>query len=277
MYFKKEVVYVSRKNQKRRRGEPKVDEHHILYTHHEWNDIGRWGKLLRNHPYYRKIIPIRTLHNTIHNQIPFIPPVSNEICKFIYEATEQALMRHTINTQCDTIEMRIDFFLNQIILCDAEEECAATILALQKQRKIVADYYAKHSFSNLNSDHKIPTYRDRTESFHILFPNKIWGIKGYGKVLSENSYFVPRISRCLINEIYRSIHQIRKPQDGYILKNVNQKLEHARKLKNINPREDSLQERIYFLSKAFREEGALETATDLECIIDAITLFYKQR
>lgn len=266
------------KKQKRRRGEPKVDEHHILYTHHEWNDVGRWGKLLRGHPYYKKIIPIKNLHHAIHQQVPFITPPSNEICKFIYESTEHALMNHIINIKCDTIEQRIDFFLSRLDLYRAEKDYTATITSLQKQRKIVADYYAKHSTTSVPDEyHKIPIYRDRAEKFQILFPNKTWGAKGYSKILSENSYFVVRISKNLIDEIRRDIREIRKPKNGYSLKNVNQKLEHARRVRHINPREDSLECRIYFLVNAFLEEGEKETAADLKKMLDIIALFYKKR
>ena len=268
---------MGRKNQKQRKGEPKVDEHHILYTHHEWNDIGRWGKLLRNHPYYKKIIPIKNLHHAIHQQIPFIAPPSNEICKFIYEATEHAIMGHSINPQCDTIEQRIDFFLNQLNLYKGENDYAATVTALQKQRKIVADYYAKRSTKAPDQYHKIPIYRDRAESFNILFPSKTWSVKGYGKILSENSYFIVRTSKNLINEIRHSVHEIKKPKNGYSLKNVNQKLEHARKAQRINPREDSLETRIRFLITAFLEEGEKETVADLEKMLNTIALFYKHR
>lgn len=131
---------MSHKNQKQRRGEPKVDEHHILYTHHEWNSVGRWGKLLRNHPYYKKIIPIATLHGSIHHRLPLIAPP-------IYEATERAIEQHTITVRFDTVEQRIDFFLAQLDACKECQKYSDTVLALQQQRKIVANYYAKHSSS----------------------------------------------------------------------------------------------------------------------------------
>ena len=269
---------MSRKNQKKRRGEPKVDEHHILYTHHEWNKIGRWGKLLRNHPYYKKIIPVKNLHNAIHRQVPFITPPSNEICKFIYESTEHALMNYVIDIEYDTIEQRIDFFLSCLDLYRGEKDYTATVVSLQKQRKIVADYYAKHSTtSTSNKYHKIPIYRDRVEKFCILFPDKTWGVKGHSKVLSKNSYFTVRISENLINEIRSNICEIKKPSNSCSLKNINQKLEHARKTKDINPREDSLESRIYFLINAFLEEGEKETAADLEEMLNIIEFFYKKR
>lgn len=185
-------------------------------------------------------------------------------------------MRHEINIQCDTIEQRIDFFLAKLSLLAGDKDYTATISALQKERKIVADYYAKRSSKNSYQNRKIPIYSDRAEKFYILFPAKTWGVKGYGKILSENSYFVIRMPKSLINEIHRNIHEIKKPKNGYSLKNVNQKLEHDRKAKRINPLEDSLGDRIYFLIEAFRREGELATVEDLEEMLKVVELFYKQ-
>lgn len=266
---------MSRKKQKHRKGEPQVNEHHLLFTRHEWI---KWGSKLRGHPYYKRIIPIKKLHDQIRRQIECIPSPPKEICKYIFNATEDALMRHEIDADYDTIEQRIDFFLKQLNGCRGDNDCLATISALEKQREIVSKYYAKSS--TLSQDHyhrKAPVYRDRMEKFHILFPDKKWGVKGYGQILSSHSYFVVTISQNLAKAIYREVREIKKPKNGYSLKNVNWKFERDRKTKLLNPKKDSLEERIGYLIESFMEEDEFETARSLECVLEAIKIFHKKR
>ncbi len=264
----------SRKKQKRRAGEPKVDEHHILYSHQEWNNLGRWGKLLRNHPYYRKIIPIKSLHRSIHAQIKLIPPPDNLICKDIYNATIEAIDRNEIDADYDTIENRIDFFLTQLIKY-RDQDYSETINALLLQREIVAKYYCNNRTKKSLYRPKTP-YQDRYESFSILYPAKTWGAKGYGKVLSENSYFIVRIPQGLADKIRKDVRFVSKPKNGSCLKLVNQQLEHARKDKEISPRFDSFETRIQFLINAFYKCSEYDTCASLERMLTAVTEYYKR-
>ena len=262
------------RNQKRRKGEPKVDEHHILYSHHEWNDVGRWGKLLRNHPYYKKIIPIKNLHHLIHAQVKFIPPPSNSVCKSIYNATLDALDQYEIDVDYDTVERRISFFIAQLTKYDDDQNYNDTICALMQQSEIVARYYSKSRPKSPLHEKPKPPFRDRYESFSILYPSKTWGVKGYGKVLSENSYFIVRIPKGLVDKIHKDVHVIQKPKSGACLKVINQQLEHARKAKTIDSRFDSLEKRIQFLLDAFSDWHEYDTCNDLEKVLTAISEYY---
>ena len=119
------------------------DEHHILYQGRHWGNPGSWSARLRNHPYYRRIIPTNSLHREIHSKIHDIPVPSGKICHIVFDQTELALANGTIDDAFDTLERRIDFFID--CLKDfPEEDTIATIVMLREQRKVISRFYAKN-------------------------------------------------------------------------------------------------------------------------------------
>ena len=132
-----------KKKQKHRRGEPKVNEHHIFYPRTIWNEYP-WSKEVRNHPYYKKIIPIVYFHDKIHCAVPEIPILDREICLKILDATDQAIKLGLLHPRYDRMEQRIDFLATVLFQFADKKRFLPTYIELMKQRHIAAIYYSRH-------------------------------------------------------------------------------------------------------------------------------------
>lgn len=112
------------------------DFHHILYQRKHWNK--GYAKLLRNHPYMGKMIPLSTLHAEIHSKIHDIPTPNGIDCKRAYLELLERERRHEIDIKHDSLEKRIDFLIEMW-----EETCPATVAILAWQRQIAAKFYGR--------------------------------------------------------------------------------------------------------------------------------------
>lgn len=117
---------------KKKRSE--ASTHHILWQKNHWN-VG-YSKLLRDHPYMKKVIPTETLHDDIHRVIADIPAPAGYLCKRAYIRVCELYENGDIS-DTDTIERRIDVLMS----CWSVDECPLTILMLTWQKDIVSKYY----------------------------------------------------------------------------------------------------------------------------------------
>ena len=126
------VVSKGRKKKTRVNSRAK-DVHHILWQRRHWD--GGWNKILRNHDYFKVLIPRDTLHKRIHEFVGDIPCPDGKHCKLAYEEVERRLDEGTINYY-DHLEKRIDLLVELW-----SEDCPETVKALLKQRDVVSHFY----------------------------------------------------------------------------------------------------------------------------------------
>lgn len=113
------------------------DNHHLLWQKNKWNK--GYGRLLRNHPYFKRLIPADTLHRQIHSRIADIPMPSGVACKHAYETVCALIEEGELSIEYDTIEKRLDVLIGVWKV----EEFPMTILMLKLQRDIVSSFYQR--------------------------------------------------------------------------------------------------------------------------------------
>ena len=120
-----------RRRKKRSAGfNPKAaDCHHLLWQARHW-DYGS-AKALRNHDYFKMLIPRDTVHREIHSRIADIPMPGQELCKMALRAVNQGLKDGILNMVDDSAEQRLDFLI--WLWEDKGRERTVTMLRWQKE------------------------------------------------------------------------------------------------------------------------------------------------
>ena len=116
----------------------KLNCHHILWQARNYNS--GWAKRLREHWYFKKMMPEKTLHKQIHAKINDVPNPGGYACKKAFIALENALNEDLVS-DTDTAEERIDFLLSVW----EYERYPRTVVALWQQRQIISNFYKKGS------------------------------------------------------------------------------------------------------------------------------------
>lgn len=113
--------------------------HHLLFQRRHWQN--GYAKLLREHPYMGKYIPMHTIHRHIHAKIHDIPCPNGKDCKHAYQALLQLEDEGKIDIRHDSLEKRLDFLID--LWSDPECNCEATVAVLRWQREVVHKFYEK--------------------------------------------------------------------------------------------------------------------------------------
>lgn len=114
----------------------KQDYHHLLFQCKHWQQ--GYAKLLRNHPYMGKYIPMATLHRLIHSKIHDVPTPNGKECKLAYKRIVELEANGEIDIVNDDIAKRLG------VLIDLwRDTCPATVAVLEWQRDLIASFYEK--------------------------------------------------------------------------------------------------------------------------------------
>ena len=113
-----------------------LNYHHLLFQGRHWNN--GFAKLLREHPYMGKMIPMPTLHRLIHSKIHDIPTPNGKECRLAYERICQLEAKGKIDVVNDSIEKRLALLIDLW-----KDACPATVEILKWQSDIVAKFYGK--------------------------------------------------------------------------------------------------------------------------------------
>lgn len=119
-----------------------INNHHILYCRKKWS-IGH-AKLLRYHPYMQVEIPLKELHEQIHQNVPEVPVPSLERCKAAYDELVYLDDRLALKRDASIIE-RIDLLL---FIWGGYSGMDDTFQALKRQKEIAQEFYLNHSESS---------------------------------------------------------------------------------------------------------------------------------
>ena len=111
---------------------PSTDEHHLLYTRKKWSS-GK-ARVLRRQAYCKIRMP-RSLHETIHIEVPDVPVPSGESARQALDQLDYLFLSGAISTR-DNAEKRLSVL---ITLFNCSEQ--PTIDALKKQLEIVHEFY----------------------------------------------------------------------------------------------------------------------------------------
>lgn len=114
----------------------KEDYHHLLFQGRHWQQ--GYAKLLREHPYMGKMIPMVTLHRLIHSKIHDIPTPNGKECKAAYERIRQLETTGEIDIDKDSIGKRLTLLIDLW-----KDTCPATVEILKWQSDIVTKFYRK--------------------------------------------------------------------------------------------------------------------------------------
>ena len=113
-----------------------LNYHHLLFQGRHWKT--GYAKLLREHPYMGKYIPMATLHRLIHSKIHDIPTPNGKECRLAYELICQLEAKGKIDIINDSIEKRLTLLIDLW-----KDACPATVEILKWQRDIVTKFYGK--------------------------------------------------------------------------------------------------------------------------------------
>ena len=125
-----------KKTRKVRTNSRREDFHHLLF--HGRHCHQGYAKLLREHPYMGKMIPMVTLHRLIHSKIHDIPTPNGKECRLAYERICQLEAKGKIDVINDSIEKRLALLIDLW-----KDTCPATVEILRWQSDIVAKFYGK--------------------------------------------------------------------------------------------------------------------------------------
>lgn len=125
-----------KKSRKVRANSRREDFHHLLFQGRHWHQ--GYAKLLREHPYMGKMIPMETLHRLIHSKIHDIPTPNGKECKLAYELIRELEAKGEIDIINDSIEKRLALLIGLW-----KDACPATVEVLRWQSDIVAKFYGK--------------------------------------------------------------------------------------------------------------------------------------
>ena len=111
------------------------DCHHLLFQRKHWNN--GWAKLLREHWYFKIMIPRDTLHASIHSKIHDIPTPNGSLLKETYN---ELLRREKLGfiSEKDSYPERINFLIELW-----EEKCPATVAILFWQKEVISKFYGE--------------------------------------------------------------------------------------------------------------------------------------
>ena len=113
-----------------------LNYHHLLFQGRHWKT--GYAKLLREHPYMGKYIPMATLHRLIHSKIHDIPTPNGKECRLAYELICQLEAKGKIDIINDSIEKRLTLLIDLW-----KDACPATVEILKWQRDVVTKFYGK--------------------------------------------------------------------------------------------------------------------------------------
>ena len=113
-----------------------LNYHHLLFQGRHWKT--GYAKLLREHPYMGKYIPMATLHRLIHSKIHDIPTPNGKECRLAYERICQLEAKGKIDIINDSIEKRLTLLIDLW-----KDACPATVEILKWQRDVVTKFYGK--------------------------------------------------------------------------------------------------------------------------------------
>lgn len=124
---------MSKKKRKKVQFNPyREDCHHLLFQGRHWNQ--GWAKRLREHQYFKVMIPQMTLHREIHSKIHDVPVPNGADCRRAYEAVEKGLREGLLDYR-DNIGARLD------LLISLWSNCPATCAVLEWQKQVIAKFY----------------------------------------------------------------------------------------------------------------------------------------
>lgn len=112
------------------------DLHHLLYQRRHYKQ--GYAKRLRDHEYFKVMVPMRTLHREIHSKIHDIPTPNGRDCRRAYERLTAGIRAGTLDPKHDTAEKRLDFLVEVW-----EKTCPATVAMLKWQRDVIAKFYGR--------------------------------------------------------------------------------------------------------------------------------------
>ena len=124
----------SRRKKRQRRRKHWKNEHHLLFPGAKWGQ-SYYGRKIRKHKYFRRIIPENTLHKFIHRDVDEIPLPPKKACEEAYYEFLRRYKLHLIDQRHDTLEMRLQ------LLIDLWKDYPETVKALKAQQRIAIKFY----------------------------------------------------------------------------------------------------------------------------------------
>lgn len=109
------------------------DRHHICFSGRSWSQ--GWAKVLREHPYCKVYIPMKTLHRRIHDFVIEVPCPDGRHCKIAVEALNSWLEAGFIS-----MDDRLDRRATVLSMC-FKKTCPEAAKAFLKQQEIAAKFY----------------------------------------------------------------------------------------------------------------------------------------
>lgn len=168
----------------------RCDEHHLLWQGRHFTQ--GYAKMLRQHPYARVRIPMRTLHREIHSKIHDVPRPNGDICKRAYYRLVEGCKIGELDPRNDSPEKRLQFFIDEWA-----EDCPATVEVLRWQQQIIRKFYSRKGVRMMGQEIRwefqanilYETQEDRDEVYSILTTNGISPncVTGNGKRLEVST------------------------------------------------------------------------------------------
>jgi len=125
----------SKKNRKKLSRTSTMDVHHILYQRKHWQN--GYAHLLREHWYFKMLIPMTSLHRELHSKIHDIPTPNGKDCKVAYQKLCW-YEKEGLISEYDHAEVRIQFLIDVW-----ENRCPATVAMLKWQQDVFRKFYQR--------------------------------------------------------------------------------------------------------------------------------------
>ncbi len=119
-----------------------LNTHHLFWPRKSWN-YG-YAQKLRNHWYCKVVIPIKSIHDSIHWEMTQIPLAKESSCRMVLNKLDE-LESKQILKKTDPIEKRLDI----LIFFFENSGNSPTVSALKHQKKIAEKSSQKRKIRDL--------------------------------------------------------------------------------------------------------------------------------